>query len=87
MEVSGTENRSYNVFTDIFLSFYIIIYGGTFMTKYWNQSFKKSIVKIVVDGGNSKDLAGEYGPRYQTILNGVKKSKKSFTWRWIIGIQ
>lgn len=57
------------------------------MTKYWNQSFKKSIVKIVVDGGNSKDLAGEYGPRYQTILNGVKKSKKSFTWRWIIGIQ
>ena len=47
------------------------------MTKNYDQDFKNSIVKMVNDGGNPKDLAEEYGPHYQTIFNWVKKSKKS----------
>lgn len=45
------------------------------MVKHYDKNFKESIIKMVQDGANPKDLAREYGPHYQTIIKWVNKDK------------
>ncbi|MHC9537346.1 hypothetical protein ACVQ8P_06105 [Dellaglioa sp. BT-FLS60] len=46
------------------------------MTKNYDQNSKNSIVKMVNDGGNPKDLAEEYGLIIKLSLIGLKNLKK-----------
>ncbi|MHA8110393.1 transposase [Lactobacillaceae bacterium Melli_B4] len=42
------------------------------MSRKYSKEFKDSIIQMVKDGANARDLSDEYGPNYQTIRRWVR---------------
>lgn len=44
------------------------------MSRKYSKEFKDSIIKMVKDGADARNLSAEYGPNYQTIRRQVRDS-------------